>query len=215
ESGENYLIKLKRNSILSRLGDLSLPGSENEDMTILPHSSYSDTVYQANSWVHARRVCQFSERKDGELFYEVTSLVTNLAGGASEECFQLYRKRGQSENFIKEMKSGFFGDKTDSSTLIKNEVRMMISCLAYNLSLFMKHLASGSVKNLTMKRFRKLFVKIAGKCVKSARKQILKLSNLYSLKDEFQALFERISRLDFSLPVLYAVRETSPPLLGN
>ncbi|MBJ6745356.1 transposase, partial [Streptococcus sp. 121] len=106
-------------------------------------------------------------------------------------------------------------DKTDSSTLIKNEVRMMISCLAYNLSLFMKHLASGSVKNLTMKRFRKLFVNIAGKCVKSARKQILKLSNLYSLKDEFQALFERISRLDFSIPVPYEVRDISPPLLGN
>ncbi|MBF8970448.1 transposase [Streptococcus mitis] len=53
--------------------------------------------------------------------------MTNLAGGASEECFQLYRKRGQSEKFIIEMKSGFFGDKTDSSTLIKNEVRMMIS----------------------------------------------------------------------------------------
>ncbi|MVX59840.1 hypothetical protein E5983_09485, partial [Streptococcus danieliae] len=58
-------------------------------------------------------------------------------------------------------------DKTDSSTLIKNEVRMMISCLAYNISLFMRHLAGGSVKNLTMKRFRKLFINIAGKCVKS------------------------------------------------
>ncbi|MBF0806963.1 MULTISPECIES: transposase, partial [unclassified Streptococcus] len=83
----------------------------------------------------------------------------------SQEYFQLYRKRGQSENFIKEMKSGFFGDKTDSSTLIKNEVRMLISCLAYNLSLFVKHIAGGVVKNLTMKRFRKLFVNIVGKSV--------------------------------------------------
>ncbi|MVX59254.1 hypothetical protein E5983_06340, partial [Streptococcus danieliae] len=105
-------------------------------------------------------------------------------------------------------------DKTDSSTLIKNEVRMMISCLAYNISLFMRHLAGGSVKNLTMKRFRKLFINIAGKCVKSARRQILKLSSLYSLKDEFRALFERISRLNFSLPILYKARDTGPPLLG-
>ncbi len=214
ESGESYLIKLKRNPVLSRLGDLSLPNHEDENLTILPHSSYSETVYQAKSWDHARRVCQFSQREEGELFYEVTSLVTNLTGGVSEEHFELYRKRGQAENFIKEMKSGFFGDKTDSSTLIKNEVRMMISCLAYNISLFMRHLAGGSVKNLTMKRFRKLFINIAGKCVKSARRQILKLSSLYSLKDEFRALFERISRLNFSLPILYKARDTGPPLLG-
>lgn len=213
ESGESYLIKLKRNAVLSRLGDISLPYPEDENATILPHSSYSETFYQAKSWDRVRRVCQFSQRKEGELFYDVTSLVTNLTGGVSEELFQLYRKRGQSENFIKEMKSGFFGDKTDSSTLIKNEVRMMISCLAYNLSLFVKHLAGGFVKTLTMSRFRKLFVNIAGKCVKSARKQVLKLSNLYSLKDEFQILFERISRLKFSLPVLYEVRDIGPPWL--
>lgn len=79
----------------------------------------------------------------------------------------------------------------------------------------MKHLAGGSVNNLTMKCFRKLFVNISGKCVKSAKKQILKLSNLYCQKDKFQTLFERISRLNFSLPVLYKAREADPPLLGN
>ncbi|SND25897.1 IS1380-Spn1 transposase [Streptococcus pneumoniae] len=51
-----------------------------------------------------------------------------MTSGTSQDQFQLYRGRGQAENFIKEMKEGFFGDKTDSSTLIKNEVRMMMSC---------------------------------------------------------------------------------------
>ncbi|WP_218925460.1 hypothetical protein, partial [Streptococcus danieliae] len=41
---------LKRNPVLSRLGDLSLPNHEDENLTILPHSSYSETVYQAKSW---------------------------------------------------------------------------------------------------------------------------------------------------------------------
>ncbi|HEU5649129.1 TPA: transposase, partial [Streptococcus pneumoniae] len=108
-----------------------------------PHSAYSETLYQAGSWSHKRRVCQFSERKEGNLFYDVISLVTNMTSGTSQDQFQLYRGRGQAENFIKEMKEGFFGDKTDSSTLIKNEVRMMMSCIAYNLYLFLKHLAGG------------------------------------------------------------------------
>ncbi|MHB9782477.1 hypothetical protein ACXM1Q_006990 [Streptococcus sp. 10F2] len=91
----------------------------------------------------------------------------------------------------------------------------MISCLTYNLSLFVKHLTSESVNNLTMKCFRKLFVNISGKCVKSARKKILKLSNLYCQKDKFQTLFERISRLNFSLPILYKAKKADPPLLGD
>lgn len=61
-----------------------------------------------------------------------------MTGGSSEEHFQLYRQRGQAENFIKEMKAGFFSDKTDSSTMLKNEVRMILSCIAYNLFLFLK-----------------------------------------------------------------------------
>ena len=113
-----------------------LPCPQDEDLTILPHSAYSETLYQAGSWSHKRRVCQFSERKEGNLFYDVISLVTNMTSGTSQDQFQLYRGRGQAENFIKEMKEGFFGDKTDSSTLIKNEVRMMMSCIAYNLYLF-------------------------------------------------------------------------------
>ncbi|EHD60094.1 putative transposase [Streptococcus pneumoniae GA41410] len=30
----------------------------------MPHSAYSETLYQAGSWSHKRRVCQFSERKE-------------------------------------------------------------------------------------------------------------------------------------------------------
>ncbi|EHE14645.1 putative transposase [Streptococcus pneumoniae GA19077] len=86
----------------------------------MPHSAYSETLYQAGSWSHKRRVCQFSERKE-ELVLRCYSLVTNMTSGTSQDQFQLYRGRGQAENFIKEMKEGFFGDKTDSSTLIKTK----------------------------------------------------------------------------------------------
>ncbi|WP_050973610.1 IS1380-like element ISSpn5 family transposase, partial [Streptococcus pneumoniae] len=187
KTGQYYLIKLKKNTVLSRLGDLSLPCPQDEDLTILPHSAYSETLYQAGSWSHKRRVCQFSERKEGNLFYDVISLVTNMTSGTSQDQFQLYRGRGQAENFIKEMKEGFFGDKTDSSTLIKNEVRMMMSCIAYNLYLFLKHLAGGDFQTLTIKRFRHLFLHVVGKCVRTGRKQLLKLSSLYAYSELFSA----------------------------
>ncbi len=159
DRGHAYLTKLKRNAVLSRLGDLTLPCSE--DLSILPHSSYSESLYKADSWRQPRRVCQFSQRQEGGLFYDVVSLVTNLSSVDSEELFQFYRERGNAENFIKERKAGFFGDKTDSSTMVKNEVRMMMGYLAYNLYLFLKQLAGDEVKALTIKRFRPLFLHIA------------------------------------------------------
>ncbi|MGI0386561.1 transposase, partial [Streptococcus pneumoniae] len=57
KTGQYYLIKLKKNTVLSRLGDLSFPCPQDEDLTILPHSAYSETLYQAGSWSHKRRVC--------------------------------------------------------------------------------------------------------------------------------------------------------------
>lgn len=203
KTGQCYLIKLKKNTVLSRLGDLSLPCPQDEDLTILPHSAYSETLYQAGSWSHKRRVCQFSERKEGNLFYDVISLVTNMTSGTSQDQFQLYRGRGQAENFIKEMKEGFFGDKTDSSTLIKNEVRMMMSCIAYNLYLFFKHLAGDDFQTLTIKRFRHLFLHVVGKCVRTGRKQLLKLSSLYAYSELFSALYSRIRKVNLNLPVPY------------
>ncbi|HGK3509633.1 TPA: transposase, partial [Streptococcus pneumoniae] len=167
------------------------------------HSAYSETLYQAGSWSHKRRVCQFSERKEGNLFYDVISLVTNMTSGTSQDQFQLYRGRGQAENFIKEMKEGFFGDKTDSSSLIKNEVRMMMSCIAYNLYLFLKHLAGGDFQTLTIKRFRHLFLHVVGKCVRTGRKQLLKLSSLYAYSELFSALYSRIRKVNLNLPVPY------------
>ncbi|MDV8548495.1 transposase, partial [Streptococcus pneumoniae] len=92
------------------------------------------------------------------------------------------RGRGQAENFIKEMKEGFFGDKTDSSSLIKNEVRMMMSCIAYNLYLFLH---------------------VVGKCVRTGRKQLLKLSSLYAYSELFSALYSRIRKVNLNLPVPY------------
>lgn len=121
------------------------------------------------------------------------------------------KKRGNAENFIKERKAGFFGDKTDSSTMIKNEVRMMMGCLAYNLYLFLKQLAlkqlaGDEVKALTIKRFRRLFLHIAGKYVSTARRHILKFSSLYAYSKQFQALFDTICQINLILPVPYRAR---------
>lgn len=201
--GQKYLIKLKNNAVLSRLGDLSIPCDEDDNLSLLSHSCYSEQPYQAKSWCRERRTCQFSKRPEGELLYDVVSIVTNLTTGTSEEIFALYRKRGQAENAIKEMKNGFYANKTDSSTIIKNEVRMMMSCLAYNIFQFMKTICGEGYKFMTIKTFRRRFLSISGRVVKTARTIVLKMTSLYSFQEQFIDLYNRCRHL------------TSPPLLTD
>lgn len=90
--------------------------------------------------------------------------------------------------------------------MVKNEVRMMMGYLAYNLYLFLKQLAGDEVKALTIKRFRRLFLHIAGKYVSTARRHILKFSSLYAYSKQFQALFDTICQINLILPVPYRAR---------
>ena len=80
---------------------------------------------------------------------------------------------------------------------------MMMSGIAYNLYLFLKHLAGGDFQTLTIKRFRQLFLHVVGKCVRTGRKQLLKLSSLYAYSELFSALYSRIRKVNLNPPVPY------------
>ncbi len=136
-----------------------------------------------------------------------------MTSGTSQDQFQLYRGLGQAENFFTEMKDRFFGDNMDSSTLINNEVRMMMSCIAYNLYLFIKHLAGGDFQTLTIYRFHHHFLHVVGKCVRTGRKQLLKLSSLYVYSDLLAALYSRIRKVNLNLPVPYEPSRSKASLM--
>lgn len=100
------------------------------------------------------------------------------------------------ENFIKEAKSGFYFGKIDSSGFLKNQARMMVSLLAYNLINFMKTVclpaeeATYQVDTLRLRLF-----KFAGKLVRSGRRLILKTSSSHVFKNLFYHLLDKIQQL--------------------
>lgn len=92
-------------------------------------------------------MCIQSVRKADELLFQHTFIVTNLDGTiSSKTVFELYNKRGTMEIYIKEVKNGFFFDKTDSPTFIENYARMMMSVIAYNLLHCLKNITFDSKK---------------------------------------------------------------------
>lgn len=121
-------------------------------------------------------------------------IVTNQPENIFPEViFSLYGKRGTMENFIKEAKSGFYFDKTDSPLFLENHVRMMISVLAYNLVNFLKTIAFEKLnQRMTIHSIRVKLLKVAGKLVQSGRQVYLKLSSYHVHQTEFYRVFESL-----------------------
>src|SRR5699024_9820053 len=136
-------------------------------------------------------------REGGELLFRHEFIVTNLSENVSPETvIRTYAKRGTMENFIKEAKNGFFFDKTDSPRFIGNQVRMMLSVLAYNLINFLKTTCfEGSWQGIQINAIRLRLLKVAGKLVHTGRQIYLKLSSHHVFQKEFCRAPHRIRKV--------------------
>lgn len=190
----HYLVRLKTNRQLAHLAESFIqigddqPWSETE-------IHYHTTTYQAGSWDHSRKIFIKSTRLAGELRFQHEYLVTNFTELGAETAFAAYHQRGKMENYLKEAKTGFYFDKTDSSSFIANHARMILSLLAYNLVSFLKQLLPAAQAGLSVGTLRLWLFKIAGKVVHSGRKIQLKLSYHHVYRNLFYQLLARIQAL--------------------
>jgi len=93
---------------------------------------YKGFLHQAASWKTARRVVAKVEFHFGELFPRVGFIVTNLETD-SRAVLRFYNKRGTAEQWIKEGKQAVKMTRLSCHCFRSNEVRLMLSLIAYNL----------------------------------------------------------------------------------
>ena len=119
-------------------------------------------------------------------------IATNADESVSaQEIVRFYRKRGdQSENRIKELKSGFNLSYLPSSNFITNAFYFQIGVLAYNLFILFKRTLQKSWYKHTVATIRYKLYHIAGKVIKHSRKIILKIPEAFV--DTFYAIREKI-----------------------
>ncbi|MGF2054720.1 transposase [Vagococcus fluvialis] len=152
--------------------------------------------YQASSWARAYRVVIKSTRSAGEILFRHEFLITNLKELSSKQIFPMYQNRGAMENLIKEIKSGFFFDKTDSSSFQVSTFRMLLSSIAYNLIQLMKQLVFPETKKpKTIATIRFCLFRIAAKFVHHARKSQIQLSSSHVFEKIFWQIVDNINRL--------------------
>lgn len=191
-----FVIRLKSNAVLKKQAEcLTLYSDETDFSKTEIH--YHEIAYQAGSWTRPYRVMIKSTRPRGQYLYRHEFIVTNLTAIDPEMTYVLYQNRGTMENMIKEIKSGFSFDKTNSHTFSANTTRMAISCVAYNVVQLMKlFVLPKAERNTTISVIRFKLLHIAGKVTQHARKVIIHLSNANVYDRLFWQTLENIQRFE-------------------
>ena len=136
-------------------------------------------AYAAGSWKYARRVivkAEHSGQGSNPRF-----VVTNMSGDAARLYDQLYCARGEAENRIKEQQLDLFADRTSCMNWVPNQLRVLLSALAYTLLEAIRRLAlTGSqLARACCGTLRLKLLKIGAVIVRNTRRVHLMLSSAY------------------------------------
>jgi hypothetical protein len=119
-----------------------------------------ETRYQAASWPHPRRVVMKAEvlAPGTNRRFVVTSRTDEAPA-----CYDWYVGRGQTENWIKDLKRGCFADRLSCHRFWANQVRLLLHAAAYwVLDTLRRWLLHARVAPMTLETLRLRLVKIGG-----------------------------------------------------
>jgi len=159
---------------------------------------YGEIRYQMSGSNEKRRVCfkvYSTMEKDGQLALlpMIYCVMTNEISGNAQSIMEFYEARGNSENFTKELKDDFHGEKLSHQTFIKNEMAFLIAAFAYNLfHMFQNDILEKEDQVMRMKSYRSKYQKIAVKVVRHAREIHLHFSSAYPRKQAFNHYMNKV-----------------------
>jgi hypothetical protein len=131
-SGVHYVIGLARNARLQeQVQYAQLMLAEQYEQTGVKQRWVSEFDYAAKSWSHERRV--ITRLEWGSQGGNPRFVVTNLEHEAQHVYEAIYCQRGEAENRIKEAQMGLFATRTSCRYFVANQLRVLLSALAYVL----------------------------------------------------------------------------------
>jgi hypothetical protein len=135
-----YIVGLAKNRRINAMAsDLMGQAEAQFEATGEKQRLFSETMYAAKTWDRERRVIMKAEynRQGSNPRY----VVTNLPGDPQKLYDRDYCRRGDMENRIKEQQLDMFSDRTSCHNWWPNQLRVLLSSLAYILVESMRRLA--------------------------------------------------------------------------
>jgi hypothetical protein len=192
-NGVYYVLGLPKNAALLReAGDLLFQAKRQYEETGVSQRLLGTVHYGAKTWDRKRRVIariQYDHRGSNPRF-----IVSNLPGSPSELYDELYCKRGEMENRIKEQQLWLFADRTSCHDFLPNQFRLILSSAAYILIERLRHvgLKGTSLSRAQAGTIRKKLLKIGARVKVSARRVVFHLSTGYPYKSLFCQVFQQL-----------------------
>jgi hypothetical protein len=152
-------------------------------------------MYAAQTWDRQRRVIVKAEHLQQGA--NTRFIVTNLKGRPQELYDELYCKRGDAENRIKEQQLQLFADRTSCHDFVANQFRVLLSAAAYVLidTLRREALADTELANAQVGTIRLKLFKIGARITCSIRRIVLHLAGGYPFKELFAFVLARLKGL--------------------
>ena len=156
------------------------------------YQHFTRFAYQAGSW-HAPQQCYSKIESTGKGL-NVRHIVSNLPGKTARQIyFDVYVQRGEaSENRIKEVKNMCQADRLSCHRYWANFLRLLISCLAYELFLLLKQAIQKTptkqAHNWQIHTIRARLLKVGATIKKTKRRVYYQLSKAFVYRDLFRQL---------------------------
>lgn len=191
-----YIIGIASNAVLERLSQQWTDQSGMQfQQTGQKQRIFGEFLYAAETWDCQRRVIVKAEHLPQGANNRF--VVTNLEGEPQKLCDEVYCRRGEAENRIKEQQLHLFADRTSCHDFVANQFRVLLSAAAYILmdTLRREGLANSELANAQVGTIRLKLLKIGARVVHSVRRIVVHLAGGYPLKELFVRVLSRISSL--------------------
>lgn len=128
--------------------------------------------------------------------YRYQAVITNSDLPAQEVEYHHRLRGGKAEEAVRELKEGFGLSHLPVGGFFGNWVWAQCAAIAYNVALWLRHLAlPSSFRSVRVKRLRLFWLNVPARLVRSARRLILRFAKGYRYVAEFARALERLQDL--------------------
>lgn len=182
-AGVEYVVAMGANTCLLELAQKALALARLKSaLRGKTEAVYTELRYRAGTWPHRRRVILKAEVVRDGIHAPRNNprfVVTNLRF-RPETVYRHYRRRGQTENHIKELHHGLEVDRTSCSSFWANQFRVLMTTAAYVLLQQLRRAAAGTeLARAQVITLRERLLKLGVWVKRSVRRLVLHLPQQY------------------------------------
>jgi hypothetical protein len=154
---------------------------------------FGEFRYAAGTWDADRRVIVKAEHTGQGA--NPRYVVTSLKEGPQQIYDELYVRRGEMENRIKEQQLYLFADRTSAHQFLVNQLRLLLASAAYVLLEYIRtHALRGTeLSHARCDTIRLKLLKIGARIVRSVRRIVIHLAGGYPCKNVLATALSRLA----------------------